>query len=143
MKYIALFGRILFSVIFVMTSTFHFSKQTIEFVAAQGIPLASIAVPLSGVIAILGGLSVVFGYKAKWGAWLLVLFLAPVTFMMHNFWAVSDPMMAQMQMAMFMKNLSMLGGALFISYFGAGPLSLDARQKAHAVVVQAKERVFA
>ena len=84
-----------------------------------------------------------FGYKVEWGAGLVVLFLVPVTFMMHNFWAVSDPMMAQMQMAMFMKNLSMLGGALLISYFGAGPLSLDARQKSHAVIVQAKERVFA
>ena len=36
-------------------------------------------------------------------------------------------MMAQMQQIMFMKNLSMLGGALLIPYFGAGPLSLDAR----------------
>lgn len=143
MRYTALFGRILFSLIFVMASIGHFSKQTIEYAAAQGVPLASIAVPLSGVIAILGGLSVAFGYKAKWGAWLLVAFLAPVTFMMHNFWAMTDPMMAMMHQAMFMKNLSMLGGALFISYVGAGPLSLDERQKAHRVVVQAKERVFA
>jgi putative oxidoreductase len=143
MKYIALFGRILFSLIFVMASMGHFSKQTVEFAAAQGIPLASIAVPLSGIISLLGGLSIAFGYKAKWGAWLLVLFLAPVTFKLHNFWAVQDPMMAMMQQAMFMKNLSMLGGALLISYLGAGPFSLDARQKAHAVIVQAKERVFA
>lgn len=143
MKYIALFGRILFSLIFVMASIGHFSKQTIEYVASQGIPLASIAVPLSGVIALTGGLSVALGYKVKWGALLLGSFLVPVTFMMHNFWAVSDPMMAQMHQAMFMKNLSILGGALFISYFGAGPLSFDARQKSHAVIVQAKERVFA
>ena len=47
--------------------------------------------------------------------------------MMHNFWAVSDPMMRQMQMVMFMKNLSMLGGALLISQFGSGPWSLDNR----------------
>jgi len=57
-----------------------------------------------------------------------VLFLIPVTFMMHKFWTVSDPMMAQIQMVMFMKNVSMLGGALLISYFGAGPFSLDARR---------------
>jgi putative oxidoreductase len=46
---------------------------------------------------------------------------------MHKFWTVSDPMMAQIQMVMFMKNVSMLGGALLISHFGAGPISLDAR----------------
>jgi putative oxidoreductase len=48
--------------------------------------------------------------------------------MMHNFWAVHDPMMAQVHMAFFMKNVSMLGGALLISQFGAGPFSLDARR---------------
>ena len=56
-------------------------------------------------------------------------FLVPVTLMMHNFWAVKDPLTAQIQMAMFMKNVSMVGGALLISQFGAGPLSLDARRK--------------
>ena len=45
------------------------------------------------------------------GCW--VLFLAAVTPMMHNFWTVTDPMMHQMQFVMFMKNLSMLGAALF------------------------------
>jgi putative oxidoreductase len=133
MRYTVLFGRILFSLIFVIASAGHFSKQMVAFAAAEGVPLASLAVPLSGVIALLGGLSVALGYKAKWGALLLVLFLAPVTVMMHNFWAVQDPMMAMMQQAMFMKNLSMLGGALLISYFGAGPLSLDARLRARSV----------
>jgi putative oxidoreductase len=129
MKYTVLVGRILFSLIFMMASISLFSTQTIEHAAAQGIPLASIAVPLSGVIALLGGLSIALGYKAKLGAWLLVLFLVPVTVMMHNFWAMEDSMLAQMHQVMFMKNLSMLGAALLISYFGAGPLSLDGRQK--------------
>ena len=86
------------------------------------------AVPVSGLIAVAGGLSILVGYRAKLGAWLVVLFLVPVTLMMHKFWAVPDPMMAQIQMMMFMKNLSMLGGALLITQFGAGPLSLDARR---------------
>ena len=126
MKYIVLAGRIFYSLIFVMASTGHFSEQTIAYAASQGVPLASIAVPLSGVMALLGGLSVALGYKAKYGAWLLVLFLVPVTVMMHNFWAVTDPMTARMQQAMFMKNLAMLGSAFLITHFGSGPLSLDA-----------------
>ena len=48
--------------------------------------------------------------------------------MMHNFWDVTDPMMKQMQMIMFFKNVSMTGAALFISQIGTGPLSLDARR---------------
>ena len=120
-------GRVLFSLIFVFAGLNHFSKQTIAFAASQGVPLASIAVPLSGVIAVVGGLSILLGYRAKIGAWLIVLFLTGVA-PLHNFWAVKDPMMAQPQMAMFMKNISMLGGALLISQFGAGPLSVDARR---------------
>ncbi len=128
-----------------MASLGHFSSGTIGYAAAQGVPLASIAVPLSGIFALLGGLSVALGYKAKWGAWLLVLFLAPVTVMLHNFWAAQDPTMAQMQQIMFMKNLSMLGGAILVSYFGAGPLSLDAWQEARSVqgLLQGRQEVTA
>src|SRR5271165_5674368 len=124
-------GRLLFSFIFIFGGLNDFSQQTIGYAAAQGVPLAAIAVPLSGVLAIAGGLSILLGYHARIGAWLLVLFLVAVTPMMHNFWAVKDPMMAQMQMVMFLKNLSMLGGALLISQFGPGLWSLDARRKSN------------
>jgi putative oxidoreductase len=106
----------------------HFSKHSIGYAASQGVPLASVLVPLSGVLALAGGLSILLGYRAKIGAWLIALFLVPVTLMMHKFWTVHDPMMAQMHLVMFMKNASMLGGAFLISHFGAGPLSLDARR---------------
>jgi putative oxidoreductase len=124
---VVVLGRFFFALIFLMAGANHFNKQTIGYAASQGVPLASIAVPLSGVIAIAGGVSILLGYRARLGAWLIVLFLIPVSFMMHKFWTVTDPMMAQIQMILFMKNVSMLGGALLISHFGAGPFSLDAR----------------
>ncbi|HEY0723164.1 MAG TPA: DoxX family protein, partial [Pyrinomonadaceae bacterium] len=98
------------------------------FAASQGVPLASVTVPLSGILALAGGLSILLGYRARLGAWLIALFLVPVTLMMHKFWAIADPMMQQIQMVLFMKNIAILGGALLISQFGAGPLSLDARR---------------
>jgi putative oxidoreductase len=125
---ITLVGRILFSAIFVMSGFLHFSQQEIAYAAQAGVPMAGVLVRASGLLALAGGLSILLGYRAKIGAWLLVLFLVPVTLMMHNFWAVKDPMMAQIQMAMFLKNLTMLGGALLISQFGAGRWSLDARR---------------
>jgi putative oxidoreductase len=131
MQYVVPLGRALYSAIFIMSLLGHFSPQAIGYAAQSGVPAASLLVPLSGVIAGAGGLSILLGYRAKLGAWLIVLFLVPVTVMMHNFWAVTDPMMAQMQQAMFMKNLSMLGGALLIAHFGAGPVSLDARSSRH------------
>jgi putative oxidoreductase len=125
---VVVLGRFFFALIFLMAGANHFSGQTIAFAASQGVPLASFVVPFSGVLAIAGGLSILLGYRARLGAWLIVLFLVPVSLMMHKFWLVQDPMMAQIQMILFMKNVSMLGGALLISQFGAGPFSLDARR---------------
>ncbi len=129
MKYTVLLGRIFYTAIFLMSGPGHFTQKSIGYAAAQGVPLPAIAVPMAGVLAILGSLSVLLGYKAKYGAWLLVLFLVPVTFMMHRFWGIADPMMAMMQKINFMKNMSMLGAALLIAHLGAGPLSLDERIK--------------
>jgi putative oxidoreductase len=125
---IVLLGRIFFALIFLLSGPNHFASQTIAYAASQGVPMASFLVPLSGVLALLGGLSIVVGYRARVGAWLIALFLTCVTPLMHKFWAVSDPMMHMMQFVMFMKNLSMLGAALLISQFGAGPWSLDGRK---------------
>src|SRR6266705_1046710 len=79
-------GRFFFALSFLVAAPNHFAKQTIAFAASQGVPLASILVPLSGVVAIAGGLSILLGYRAKLGAWLIVLFLIPVSLMMHKFW---------------------------------------------------------
>jgi putative oxidoreductase len=125
MKYLLLAGRILFAAIFILSGFSHFSAQSIAYGASQGVPAAQAMVPFSGLLAIIGGSLIILGFKAKWGAWLLILFLIPVTFMMHQFWNIPDPQVSQIQHAMFMKNLSMLGGAIFIAYFGSGPLSMD------------------
>jgi len=121
---VGLLGRILYSAIFIMSGPNHFKAETMGYAAAQGVPLATIAVPFSGIIALLGGLSIALGYRAKLGAWLIVLFLVPVTLMLHRFWGLSDPQATGLQLAMFMKNLSLLGAALIIARLGSGPLSL-------------------
>src|SRR6267142_3834925 len=89
--YLSLASRQLFAVIFIIASAGHFSSGTIATAAQHGVPMAGLLVPLSGLIALAGGLSVLFGFYARLGAWLLVLFLVPVTVTMHNFWAMSDP----------------------------------------------------
>jgi putative oxidoreductase len=123
-------GRVLFAAIFLMASLGHFSAQEIGYASQQGVPFASVLVPFSGVLALMGGLSVLLGYRARLGALLLLVFLVPVTLMLHRFWGVADPMQAQIQLVNFMKNVSMMGTTLLIAYFGAGPLSLDSRREA-------------
>jgi putative oxidoreductase len=134
MKSSILLGRILFSSVFIMSAPGHFSGDAIQMAASHGVPAANVLEPLSGIVALVGGLSVLVGYKGRLGAWLLILFLIPVTLVMHNFWAVHDPADAKMQQMMFMKNIAILGGALFIAWFGTGPLSVGAPSRVVRVV---------
>jgi putative oxidoreductase len=125
MNYIPLIGRILFSTIFMYSSIANFSDYYIYEATAKGIPSSYILVPLVGVFELLAGLSILTGFMAKWGAWLIILILLPVTFIMHDFWNIDDPVKHQLVLMTFMRNLSIIGAALMISFFGAGPYSFD------------------
>ena len=127
MKFLFPLGRFLFALNFVLAFPWHFTHEAIQDAINQGVPLACALVPLSGVLALAGGFSVAIGYKERWGAWALVAFLIPVTLWMHAFWRLGDPHRAFVEQVMFLKNLSMLGGAMLISQFGAGPFSIDQR----------------
>ncbi|HKC35309.1 MAG TPA: DoxX family protein [Chitinophagaceae bacterium] len=118
-------GRILFSILFIFSALGHFKQSTIGYAATKGVPFASFMVPFSGIMELVGGVSILIGYEARIGAWLLVLFMIPVTFVFHPFWKIKDPMQRQMEMATFLKNISILGGALILTYFGSGQLSIQ------------------
>jgi hypothetical protein len=47
----------------------------------------------------------------------LLVFLVPITFAMHPFWNIGDPLMHHVQQAMFVKNLSMMGATLLLIYW--------------------------
>jgi putative oxidoreductase len=119
-------GRVLLSLIFVLSGLDKIANWsgTAQYMASKGL----VAVPFFLVMAILfelvGGLSVLTGFKARWGALVLVLFLIPVTAIFHNFWAF-EGMERQMQMIHFMRNLAIMGGLLSIVARGAGLGSVD------------------
>lgn len=126
-QYLAPIGRAAFVLPFLWFSPLRVLEGSIAYAGGQGVPLPQVLVPLAGVISPAGGLSVLLGYRARLGAWLLVLFLVPAMLFMHRFWTIRDPAIAEMQLGFFMGNLSRVGAALFIVCVGAGPLSLDAR----------------
>lgn len=107
-------GRVLFGGFFVMSALNHFTRGEMMtgYAASKGVPLAGVAVFLTGVLLLIGGLSVIFGYLPKLGLAALVLFLVPVTLMMHAFWTIDDPQARTLEMGNFMKNIALLGGAL-------------------------------
>lgn len=120
-------GRMCFAAIFILGGLGHFLNYSGEVAYAQsmGVPMADLLVPVAGAMILIGGLSVLLGYWARLGALLIVAFLVPVTLIMHRFWGLTDAMQAANQTAHFLKNVSMLGGALLVMYFGPGPFSLD------------------
>lgn len=126
MAFLILVARILFSAIFIMSGISHFTQiQGMgQYAGSQGVPAPKFFVGLSGLMILLGGLSVLLGLWVKVGTLLLIAFLLPAAFIMHNFWAVDDPNMRATQQAHFMKNLALAGAAFLIFYFGTGPWSI-------------------
>ena len=123
-KILPLIGRVLFALIFIAAAPRHFTNEGISHAAELGVPFAGVLVPISGILAIAGGLSVATGFHAKLGALALILFLIPVTLGMHQFWNINDPAQRHIQLAMFGKNISMLGAAMSLAYNGSGPFSV-------------------
>ena len=106
-------------------------SETIAYAALKAVLFAPILVPVSDVMAIVAGLSILLGYRAKFGAWLAAFSLVCVTPAVHNFWTVTDPAMHQIELIQFLKNLSMLGGALLITQVSSGAWSLDQHQSSN------------
>jgi len=86
----------------------------VPYAKMKNVPMAEIAVPGTGVLLILAALSIITGFYPIVAVAALVIFLVPVTFMMHNFWTIEDPMAKMTDMIMFTKNMSMLGYTLIL-----------------------------
>ena len=123
-------GRLFLSAIFLWSGVgkvMDFSG-TQSYMESKGMPLVTLF--LLGAIAfeILGGLSVLLGFKARWGALLLVSFLIPTTLLFHSFWAVEEARQS-VETIQFMKNTAILGGLLLMVSTGAEKISIDALLK--------------
>lgn len=81
------------------------------------LPWAPLALVLATILELFGALLILFGIKPRLGAVLLIIFLIPTTILMHHFWFLENST-RQIELAMFMKNLAIIGGLLFVSVFG-------------------------
>ena len=118
-------GRFLIAVIFLFSGLAKIGgfAQTAGYMAAKGLPMVEVLLVLSIVIEIAGALMVIVGWRARLGAAALFLWMIPVTLVFHNFWA-APVAQQQIEMAMFMKNIAMMGGLLYIMAFGSGRFSV-------------------
>ena len=111
-----LFGRIILGGFFIYSGVNHFIKfgMMTQYAKMKGVPFPAVAQGVTGLMVLLGGLSIVFGIYPVAGIVLLVLFLVPVTFMMHNFWNLEDPQLRMTDKINFTKNLALLGAILML-----------------------------
>lgn len=109
-----LIGRIIVGLFFVFSGTNHFAKHSMVtgYAKSKGVPVAGFAVAFSGLLLVLGGLSMLLGYHPTIGAVCLVVCLFPFAFSVHNFWTLEDPQAKQNDMVHFMKDLALLGFVL-------------------------------
>jgi putative oxidoreductase len=137
-NYIFLAGRIVFALPLLMMGSTHFFKMEamVSYATLRGLPMPQASVILSGLVIVLGALSVLLGFRGKIGAWLVAAFLVGSAFSMHQYWNVSDILLAQEQMANFFKNIIMAGSALMITQTGTGQYSLDYLVKPRAAMAQ-------
>jgi putative oxidoreductase len=121
-------GRILISVMFLISGFFKVGgyAQIVGYAAAMHLPAPGVAIAVAAAIELACGLAVLAGFKTKFASWLLFLYLIPVTYFFHNFWAVQGQEQ-QTQMINFLKNAAIMGGLLVLAVNGAGAYSADAK----------------
>ncbi|MDJ0746443.1 MAG: DoxX family protein [Xenococcaceae cyanobacterium MO_167.B27] len=115
-----LIARIFLSILFIWTAISKILNPvgTQEYMAAHGIPFTDLLLVMTIAVQFLGGISLLLGVKARWGATALALFLIPATLIFHS--DFSDPN----QSIQFLKNLAIIGGLLMVIQYGSGAIAL-------------------
>jgi putative oxidoreductase len=114
-----LIGRILFGLLFIFSGlTAHLIgyRQGVQYARMYNVPLAELGVPLTGIMAVAGGVMVVLGLWGDLGALLIAAFLLLITPLMHAFWKETEEQQKQLQTVNFTKNFALLGAALALFY---------------------------
>ena len=111
-----LVGRIIVGIYYTFSGFNHFMNlgSMDQYAQAKGVPLPEISVVLTGILLLVGGITILLGYYPEIGVLSLVIFFIPVTFIMHNFWVETDAQAKMMQMVQFMKNMGLMGSALML-----------------------------
>lgn len=122
---IPLIARILMAAIFLWSGIGKILAfaATQQYMAAAGMPFTGLFLVAAIVLELFGGLSLLLGYKTRWGALALIVFVVAATLIFHTNFS------ERMQQIQFMKNLFIVGGLLMVYHFGAGEFSLDRRTR--------------
>ena len=116
MNTVLVIARVLFALIFINSGIMHLAKTEAMagYATYKKVPAAKLAVIVTGLMILIGGLYVALGIYADLGALLIAIFLIPTAFMMHAFWKETDATAKQNEMNGFFKDIALAGAALII-----------------------------
>jgi putative oxidoreductase len=122
----ALLGRILLAGTFVISGFEKITgfEGTAGYIASKGLPLPQVLTVIAILIEFGGGLAILLGWKTRWAALAMVVFLIVITPIFHGYWAAPPDQVMEQQIN-FMKNVSILGGMLLLFACGPGRYSVD------------------
>ena len=126
LDWVAPIGRALLATIFVISGYGKLTafSDTAKHIAEKGLPLAPVFAFGTVAIELVGGVLLLLGWKARWTALAMALFLVPATLLFHRYWSFEGSARA-MQRIQFLKNLAIMGGLLMVSANGPGSASVD------------------
>lgn len=109
-------GQVILGGYFILAGIKHFTgmKGMIGYATMKGAPAPSLTVPLTGLMLLLGGVGIFFGWQLTLAYWLLIVFLVLSAFMIHNFWSAKDPQAKMADMIQFQKNIALAAALLML-----------------------------
>ena len=127
-SWLALLGRVIIGALFLISGLMKIKywASMVQVVSSTELPYPALFLGLATVIEVLGGISVVLGYRTRIGAWLLIIFLAAATYLFHSFWTV-DASHTDAVREEFVRNVVYLGALFLLAAFGPGSYSIDAK----------------
>lgn len=103
---------------------------TITTMVFNGIPAAPFFLAVTLLILVMGALSLIFGYHARYGALFLFVVTAIATITLHAYWRVlGDPVLRAREFELFACHAAIAGGLLMLIGLGPGPVAIDNRGK--------------
>lgn len=128
-SWMLLLGRSLIGLLFVVFGirSIIYTAGFAGYLTKLGFPAPEMLAWVAIIIEVGAGALLILGWKTRWAAWLLVVFVAIAVIMAHRFWQFDAAQYAN-QLAHFLKGLAIIGGLLYVIGFGPGAMSLDGRK---------------
>lgn len=130
----SLLGRFMVALLFIQSAISKLMQPTgtAQFMASVGLPEWPVLAVVTGIFELVAALALLIGWRARSASLYLAAFTLLANLLFHAFWSLPTDQHFVAQL-LFMKNIAVIGGLLFVSAFGC---SQSDRRLAHPLVCE-------